>query len=164
MILNINESISKETVDRVAKAINELKPAEKLFIYFSSEGGEIPAAEAIIDMINQNIDLIELAGYGDLLSCGFDIFFKTKCHRILLPNSLGMCHQASIQIDINESARPGDTRSKADKEWMKLQREQTLKFCNSLKMTDKEIADIKKGRDVYFHHKRMLELLKTQEI
>lgn len=164
MILNINEGIGKETVDKIAKGINELKVGEKLFIYFSSEGGEIPSAEAIIDMINQNVDLVELVGYGDLLSCGFDIFFKVRCHRLLLPNSLGMCHQASIQIGINESARPGDTRSKIDKEWMKLQREQTLKFCNSLHMTDKEIRDIKSGKDVYFHHKRMLELLKTQEI
>jgi ATP-dependent protease ClpP protease subunit len=163
MILNINESIDKETVDKIAKAINELKPSEKLFIYFSSYGGEVACAEAIINIINQNIDLIEVVGYGSLMSCGFDIFFKIKCPRLLLPNTMGMCHQAKVSIEINESASPYGSSDKADKLWMKLQAEQTLKFCEDLKMTPKEIGEIKRGKDVYFQYKRMQDFLKTQQ-
>lgn len=163
MILNINEVICKETVDKISTALNNLKPNEKLFLYFSSEGGETYSAEAIIHIINNNIDLIELVGYGDLMSAGFDIFFKSNCYRILLPNSLGMFHQTTVNIDINESANASDRRGQADKTWMKLQKEQTIKFCESLKMTDKEISEIKKGRDVYFQHNRMLDFLNIQQ-
>lgn len=163
MILNINEPITKDTVDKISAGLNNLKPNEKLFIYFSSEGGEIYSAEAIIHIINNNIDIIELVGYGDLISCGFDIFFKTKCYRILLPNSLGMYHQASVRIDINESANASDRRGYADRQWLKLQKEQTIKFCESLKMTDKEINQIKRGKDVYFQHNRMQDFLKAQQ-
>lgn len=163
MTINICESVTKETVDKIAKSINELKQGEKLFIYFSSDGGDVSSAEAIIHIINNNMDLIEIVGYGELLSCAFDIFFKTKCYKILLPNCVGMCHQSSVTININESTKPYEERGQADKTWMKLQKEQTIKFCNSLNMTSKEISAIKRGKDVYFQYKRMQEFLKIQQ-
>lgn len=164
MILHINEAISSETVDKIAKPLNELKKGEKLFIYFSSLGGEVHAAEAIIHIINSNIDIIEMAGYGDLMSAGFDIFFRSKCPRILLPNCIGMFHQSTVMIEINESSKPYEGRSQAEREWMRLQKELTVKLCTNLGMTDKEIAAIKKGKDVYFQYKRMQEFLKAQQI
>lgn len=163
MILNINEAISKDTVDKLSITLSNLKQNEKLFLYFSSEGGEVNSAEAIIHIINNNIDLIELVGYGDIMSSGFEIFFRSKCYRILLPNCLGMYHQGSIKIDVNEGSNPYQTRDKADKEWMRSQMEQTLKLCNSLKMNEKEITSIKRGKDVYFQYNRMLDFLKVQQ-
>lgn len=163
MTININEDITKETVDKITQAINELQPNDKLFIYFSSEGGDVNSAEAIIHMINNNADIIEVVGYGELLSCGFDIFFKVICYKMLLPNTVGMCHQSNVKININESTKPYEERGVADKAWLKLQKDQTIKFCNSLGMTDKEITAIKKGKDVYFQYKRMQDFLKTQQ-
>lgn len=164
MILNINESIGKETVDRIASAINELKPGEKVFIYLSSEGGDPGCADAIIHIINNNVDLIEIVGYGDIMSSAFDIFFKSKCYRILLPGCMGMSHFGSVKMDTSESPASYETRKKADETWMKLQKEYTLKLCSDLKMTDKEISIIKRGKEAYFQYSRMLELLKTQEV
>jgi len=163
MILNIKEAICKETVDKITIAINNLQPKEKLFIYFSSEGGDVDSGEAIISIINNNVDLIELAGYGDIMSCGFDIFFRSKCNRILLPGVIGMYHQGTITVTMNESEKIHQTRDKADKEWASLQKIQTIKLCNLLKMTDKEINQIKRGRDVYFQYPRMLDFLNTKQ-
>lgn len=164
MILNINESIGKETVDKLIDAMNNLEQGEKLFIYLFSEGGCMASEEAMVHIMNNNIDRIELVGYGDLMSAGFGIFFRYDGYKILLPGTLGMFHQTRMEMDtISEFNNPDQMRYKADKEWMKLQREHTINFCNSLKMTSKEISDIKKGKDVYFQYHRMQEFLKAQE-
>lgn len=164
MIINLCEGVTGLTTDTIANALNSLKLNEKLFIYLScSEGGEVDSAEAVIHIINNNLDIIEMVSYGNIESAGFIVFFKSKCHRIILPGCMGMFHQTNVKVEINESSTSYDARTKADKEWMKIQKEQTLKLCKELHMTDKEMLDIKRGKDVYFQYPRMQEMLKEQQ-
>ena len=163
MIININEDIGKETVDKLANSINQLKSAEKLFIYFASGGGDIEAIEPFIHIINNNIDIIEIVAYGEIKSSEFEIFFKCMCHRILLNNTLGMYHHSKVTVNINENGTPSTKFDHANKVWTKNLRDQTISFCKGIEMTDKEILEIKQGKDVYFQPKRMQELLKVSQ-
>ncbi len=163
MILNINEALSNDTVNKLIECLNELEIKEKLYIYFSSEGGDAFSEEAFIHIINNNIEIIELVGYGNLMSSGFSLFFRFEGYKILLPGTIGMFHQTRMETSISEFNNVNQTKNKADRDWMKLQRQYIINFCNNLKMTNKEISDIKKGKDVYFQYNRMQELLKAQE-
>lgn len=163
MIININEEINKTVVDKISNSINQLKPAEKLFIYLCTEGGDTEAAEAIIHIINNNADIIEMVAYGKIFSAGFNIFFRSLCHKIILHSTVGMCHYSYIPININENGGPIDKAGKIDKIWLKSQRQHTIDFCKNIGMTDKEVAEVRKGGDVYFLFNRMQDFLKEQK-
>lgn len=163
MILNINESISNAVTDKIINSLNQLKPGEKLFIYLCTEGGDVEVAESIVHIINNNVDIIEMVGYGKLYSAGFNIFFRCLCHKIILHGTVGMCHYSYIAVNLNENGTVSDKADRMNKMWLKNQRQYTIEFCKNLNMTEKEITEIKKGGDVYFLFNRMQDFLKVQQ-
>ncbi len=162
MIIDINEDITKEVTNKIIIALNSLKKGEKLFIYLSSDGGSVEVAEAIIDIVNNNSDIIEIVGYGQLISAAFNLFFRVQCYKTLLHGTFGMCHSSYTSININESGNPNTMEDSISKKFIKVQRDYTISFCRNLGMTDKEINAIKRGKDVYFQYDRMQELLRQQ--
>ena len=165
MILNLSGEIVEESVEKLIGGVNGLynRNGEKLFIYFTSEGGSVSVTSAMIDIINQNVDLIELVGYGELFSAGFNLFFKSKCNKILLSNSIGMCHISYMNVEINENLKLADPYGLALKKSFKKEKLITEAFCKSLGMTSKEMNSVLKGKDAYFDYSRMLELMNYQK-
>ena len=83
MIININGNVDNEMLDKFIEFFNNNNKLEKI-IYFSSRGGNVDSASAIINLINQNKITTTLIAYSKICSCGFDIFFKSECLRNLL--------------------------------------------------------------------------------
>lgn len=162
MILNISEDINSGSLNKLIDALNKLKDKEKLYLYLNTEGGEVDSMEAIIDIINQNCDIVELIGYGGLYSAGFVIFFSVECRKVLLPQTIGMFHLTFVKLETNGVSTKGIDR--AMKNSLKEESERTLKFCNDLGMTKKEISNIMKGEDIFFQYSRMIEFLNNSSI
>lgn len=163
MILSLSGEIIQDSFEKLIKSINELKEKEKLIVYFNSDGGDVGYMRGIIDLINQNVDLIEMVGYRELLSAGFDIFFKTNCHKILLPGTIGMSHISKGIVQISEDSNTVPSYKKALKEFLNQEKVNAVQFYKSLGMASGEISKIIRGEDVYFQPKRMNELLNYQK-
>lgn len=162
MILHLNGTIDSEQVDKLIEAVNKhqkKKYIEKITIYFRSEGGDTEAMTALVSIINNNKDIINLIGYGILYSSGFLIFFSSKCERSLLPGTVGMCHYTRVGVEISDNSKGYYSGDKANQIWIKEQNKWTVKFCIELGMTVKEISLIKKTEEVYFQTPRLQELL-----
>lgn len=160
MILHISCELDSSAVDMLTLAYNSLPENETLILYINCQGGEIPASEAIIDMINMNKDITELYGYGVLCSCAFEVFFKVECKKGLIGGVLGMYHQAIMDIQINEKTKSKEKIDGCKKKYLKNYiYPNTIEFCKKLKMSDQEIKEIKRGNDVWFEPERMYKFL-----
>ena len=159
MNITISEGIEKESFDKLIKALNE---NDNVTIYLNSRGGHIADMEAMINLINtHDHGIINIIGFGALLSSAFELFFRVKCKKEILPGTIGMIHQSSTAIDINEFGKATYQEGEAIMKQMKTyHRERTNLLCSSRNLTQSERNNVKLGKDVYFQYNRMLELLK----
>lgn len=162
MTITLSGEIESDMLKILTKSISDLSNGEKLTIYFSSRGGYVGVAEAMINIVNSHKDHIEMIFYGEILSAGMMIFLRTTCKRSLVKEVVGMYHFAWQSLDVSEGGNGSDEYSKFYLKWMKEQKSKTLEYIQTLPFTEKEIAEIRKGKDVYFSTERMDEILKAQ--
>lgn len=175
MTLYLDERISKETVIKVAEFYDRhprleigspisLENYTTPVIYFSSGGGDFNPSQVITDMINSRPDTL-LIGARFLGSSAFEIFFNATCHRKLLQGTLGMMHQSTSSIELNENGQPCYREDTARKILIKnFLKPRTLELCKNLGMTEKETLQIvKHNNDLYFQPERMAEFLKISD-
>jgi ATP-dependent Clp protease protease subunit len=92
----INGDINEETVGKVIRWIvyENLKGEDSLTLYINSDGGSLPDAFALIDIIRMSKKPIRTIGIGSICSSAFLIFAAgTKGHRMIGKNTSIMCHQ-----------------------------------------------------------------------
>ena len=161
-VLKINEVFTEETMDRLVLFYNlfDLNGNDKALIYLNSRGGDYPAMEAMLDLINKHGKITTLAGYGTLASSGFELFFMAKCKKYLIGGCVGMYHQSSISVIMNENWKPDYKEDEAKAEYMKtFMKIATIQICDKLNFTREEKSEIKKGNQVWFQPSRMNEFL-----
>lgn len=162
MILNIHETLTSELVEKVVGFYNSLKPEDKAFIYLCSEGGYVEAKEAIKSIIHKNSDITTLIAYGEIDSSAFELFFEANCDKEILFGTLGMYHQATASVIINENGAVKEKGSKATKEYLtRILKKETVTLCEKLGMSKQEIAKIKTGKDVWFQQDRLIQFLEN---
>lgn len=160
--MSISGMIGSESLEKLIKCYNELKEKEVLEIYLNSEGGDPNFAVAIIDIINENKDYIEIIAHGDMMSAAFDIFFRSECTRYILKGTIGMVHLSRIEgVEINGGS---NVELSTNKKWMTNDKKERLNIYESIGLTKTELAKIKKGSDVYLHYERLIELLQNQQL
>lgn len=160
MIINLSGEVDYKMFNHLVTSFNNLKKEDNIHIYFSSPiGGYIDSTTALIDFINKNKDFIGVTFYGELFSSGMTVFLSLQCEKKILPETTGMYHFAWQSMNISETGKPnGEYDGFVIKE-MKKSKIRTLEFLNTTKLSQKEIAQIKLGKDVYFSYDRMLELI-----
>lgn len=156
--INIDGEIEKEVFDKLVEFYNDLGDSYAR-IYLSSHGGATSTGEVIVDLVNENAEKTTLIGYDNLFSCGFSIFFMSKCNKYLLNDCVGMYHQSIVPIDMNEFWKPKATDVAKKKYMTEFMRVSTEQVCFSVGMSDEEIGKIRDGEDVYFYPDRMREFL-----
>lgn len=160
MIILLKGEVEPEMAQQLVYALNNLQKEEKLDVYLSSSGGSVFVAELILDLVNRHKDKITLYGYGDISSSAFDLFFLSECEKILVGNPVGMYHQSTVEIRVNEHKTP---QTNYDKMRLRLEadvyRKITTDTCKLTGMTSKETKEINRGLDVYFTPIRMKEML-----
>ncbi len=160
MILNLNADVDHKMLDSLIKALNDLKEGDNIHVYFNSpEGGYVSVSEAIIDIINNCKDRFIVSFYGENFSAGMEIMLRLQCKKALLPQTTGMYHLGWQEMAISEGGKPHNAYDIFSMKEMKASRERSIEYLRTTKLSPKEISDIKKGKDVYFSNKRLLELI-----
>lgn len=155
--ISLEGEINTELFDKFLKDFNRID--EDIVIYLNSRGGYISTQEAIVDLINRNKNRITIIGYCELYSSAFDIFFKSKCKKILIPNTTGMVHLGSIDIQINENGRPLSIGDKFQLRQLKSTKIESLNYYRDLGLNNTEVSKVARNMDVYLDYKRLVELL-----
>ena len=92
----INGLINEETTGKAIRWIvyENLKGEEPLTLYINSDGGNLPDAFALIDIMRMSKKPIRTIGIGSVCSSAFLIFAAgTKGFRMIGKNTILMCHQ-----------------------------------------------------------------------
>lgn len=161
MILNLNNEVNLDMLDRIVDCYNSIHPEESLDIYFASVGGDIAIVHAILDIIEKNKHRTRLIGYSHLFSSGFKLFFQARCAKQLLPYVDGMYHLSkTFGVGLTEGAvvHNGEYENflkKKIKSFPTL--EDTSKYVD---FTEDEIDRIKNNYDEFFTHARLEKMLK----
>lgn len=163
MILYLEEEITRETVDKLIAALKEAGDQGELDIYFASNGGARYLSDVIVDIINAHWNKITLIAHSDLQSAAFEVFFKSKCPRRVMPQAIGMYHQSYADFTLNCSKK---IVSESDRLVLKGMNTVALQemsgLLSSLGATEKEIRKFKRGDDVWFDSSRLQEMLGYQ--
>ena len=73
---------AKEVNEDLLVSISEsISNNDNVKIYLNSTGGSEWCSGAIVDIINNNKDKVELIGFGYLLSAAFHIMVESKCKK-----------------------------------------------------------------------------------
>ena len=92
----INGDINEESVGKTIRWIifENTKGNDPLTLYINSDGGNLPDAFALIDVMRMSKVPIRTIGIGSVCSSAFLIFAAgTKGHRLIGQNTTIMCHQ-----------------------------------------------------------------------
>lgn len=154
-----------EMLEKLVSSINTLNEKETLLIYLNSEGGSVDQMEAIIDLINENQDRIKMTAFGEISSAAFNIFFRSKCEREILPQTIAIAHFTGVKINKITDKHYRDSLSGPFYiRWSEGYLEFCLKIYKKLGFSDKELVKVSKGEDLYFLTDRLLEFLNNSNI
>ena len=153
-----DQDFDSELLTKVTEAVNS--DSEKITIYLCSDGGFTCVCAVSLDIINKNKERFKIIGYERLCSAAFEFFIKAECEKELMFKTLGMIHQSSRSIYLNDDLNGSNENNKAT---MKRVKEYTKPnddiFIKRLGLKPKELREYKKGNDVYFQYDRFLEVI-----
>lgn len=158
-VLYINGDIDDVIVNSFFAEFNKISIKEKITIYISSNGGYDHQSLAIIDLINNNANRIELVASGFIYSAAFNIFFFTKCKHRLLPETVGMAHYPKATFEINESGKATDEGGRFMIKEFKRTKAITMNNLKQIGLTTKELAEVRNSKECYLTYNRLIELL-----
>lgn len=159
MILSLHDQdFDSELLTKVTEAVNS--DSEKITIYLCSDGGFTCVCAVSLDIINKNKERFKIIGYERLCSAAFEFYLKVDCEKELMFKTLGMIHQSSRSVYLNDNLSGSNTNNKAGMERVKKYTKPDNEiFIKRLGLTPKELREYNKGNDVYFQYDRFLEVV-----
>ena len=159
MILSLHDQdFDSELLTKVTEAVNS--DSDKITIYLCSDGGFTCVCAVSLDIINKNKERFKIIGYERLCSAAFEFFIKAECEKELMFKTLGMIHQSSRSVYLNDNLSGANTNNKAVMERVKKYTKPNDEiFIKRLGLTQKELRAYNKGEDVYFQYDRFLEVV-----
>lgn len=159
----ISGEIDEPLVKYFFEEFNRIRKDVPIYIYLNSDGGDVNAALAIIDLINENYKRITLIASGHIYSAAFHIFFYTQCKKRIVDETIGMIHFSWAAIETNEAGMPTTDEGRFLMRTMKANKHKTVESLKTIGLNRTELADIKAHKEVYFTTERLKELLDGQE-
>ena len=159
MNLILEGPINSDMLKELSNGYNNLNPGETIHIFLSSEGGNVDCADAMSTLINRHAPVTTLTSYFRLESSAFDLFFRSKCYREVLPSVIGMIHLTTWGGEIKEGLK-SVPRTEFIKEQMRKSLPESIQFYKSLGVTDAEIKRFRAGEEIYFGQDRLQRMLK----
>lgn len=155
-IFQIKGKLDLDLLERFTECVNQ--DYKKITIYLNCTGGSVSAYEVMTDIVNENPERFDIIAINGILSAGFMFFFKCKCKKRILRNTIGMIHQGHQDITLNDNQKPTYVIDYVYKKRMKIEHKQGIEFVKSIGLTKKEFKKYKRGDDVYFQYERLVEL------
>lgn len=164
MVLVLDERITAESLKKLAEAYNQSLPkGEFLDIYISTEGGEMPTAEAMVNMINRYQALTTLTAFREICSAGIDIFYKAECAKEIVEGTIGMIHSGRWNVNISDGGHVADEYDEFKKASMKKGAKDRIEFFKSLGFKEEEINRITVDKkDLWIDTARLEKMLKKR--
>lgn len=160
MIINLHDKdFNADMFHDIITAFNSTEEVIEIYLY--SGGGSTGIMSALLDLININPNRFVLIGYCSLASAAFELFVRAGCRKRLLENTIGMYHQGSRSIDINDYGKPKFHEDIAIKNQTEVFRKLTMSFIDKCGFTPTEKTKFKKDHDVYFSNERFVEIVDT---
>lgn len=157
---HLDSSINKELMNRFYDFCNQYENDEWTISLFTI-GGATAAGKTIIKIINGRPDKVTLICH-EAYSSGFDIFYNSKCNKILTDTSKGMVHLSSVEMLMQANGKPCYSEDRCIIEnWGNSK--SLLKMVKKF-LTKKELKWLKRGEDVYLSFKRMKEIFPNAEV
>lgn len=158
-ILYLKGEINDNSIDDFIKEYNKCSKDNPITIYINSCGGDVGHADIILNIINQNSKNITLIASGEIFSAAFNIFFFSKCKRIILEDCIGMAHFSWATFQLDETGKPSSEYDKFLMDEMKRNKSYTIKRFQSIGLNSRELNKIKNSKDCFFTVERLKELL-----
>lgn len=159
-ILRLDQRIDSDFIDKLISFLNDSEGYDKIF-YLSSRGGNVSDMIIAADLINKQGNKIVLIAYNQIASCGFELFFICNCPKIILPDTIGMFHQSTVMVELNEHGKPSDKEEDAKLVFMQTNMaRRTNDLIDYIGISSEEENRIRRGEDVWFTTQRLLEFLK----
>lgn len=158
-----DDEIHYESVTLLIKKFEELKLVddEKIYLYFSSNGGIIDDGKVLIDYINNSWfrnNLIMVAS-GVLFSEGLNVFLETKTKKRIFDNIMILFHIPTSFIDYREEQNSESTTQVQKKQLEKMKKE-FLVFCKQCGLSKNEIEKLNKGEDLCYTESKLKDICK----
>lgn len=160
----ITGSVDEEMLDKFIRLKDNANIEKENICIFESDGGTAWIGEKIVKIIN-SIPNFTLSAGCDISSCGFYIFFHSKCRKEVSEQTRGMIHIGSFSSNINHISikKPrGSTNSTLEN--IKIFGKKELKFYKKDLWISKKLRDMfSKDYEVYFSAKQMKKMVNHQK-
>lgn len=161
---DIEPEATQSLIDDIEQPHEEAKE-HNIKILFSSPGGQMDMAQAIVDCINGLSDEfdVELVVTYQALSAGFDIFVKTKCKKTLYSTAHGLVHLYTRDLSVRNIINNKKSYDRFLLDEMNNRNAEYLEWLESLKIfTKKELKRVSRGGDVYVERERLQKIIDNQ--
>lgn len=157
---HLNGIIDDDLLNKFYAFWNQYEEDDWTISIFSG-GGFTAAGKTIINALNSRQGMVTLICH-EAYSVAYEIFYRTKCKKILAETCKGMYHLSSAKMWITANMMASTEEDRVIvKDW-KETRSQYI-FAKEF-MNKKEFKKFKKGDDVYFTFKRMKEIFPDAEV
>ncbi len=131
-------------------------------IYIDSNGGELPTAQIIRDVINSDPERFEMIAVNAIRSSAFVLFFSVRCKRRVMEDATGLHHLMGRSGRIMSNGIHSEDVERFEFKMLKEGNSAEVSFCESIGFSVIEIKLFRAGKDVCFSTKRLNELLDFQ--
>jgi hypothetical protein len=164
LYLDYLKSIDKENVMNLIKIIEGLCENTEypmIFLYFSTDGGEVDACEILIDYFNTCNKNIILIPIGNISSAGFDIVIRSKIVKRIIYDCFACVHLSNDEIFTRDLKNNSSYSTMKEAKMYQLNANE-YKFFRSLGIfTRKELLEIKHGNDIWIHTDRIVKAIEN---
>lgn len=152
-----DNEISRESIIDLIDRLEEIKEAEKILLYFYTNGGNVNYINILIDYLNKRNEYITIKFFNELASAGTDLLLKFK-GKVLFDKSLEF-----MIFHVGNKYVPLSKKNNVDPEILsKYYKEDVAEYIEFLKNLDffseKELDNISNNIDVIVYRENF-ELL-----
>jgi len=156
--------LSGEIDSNMVRQVMEVYNSHELdyIFYLDSPGGEACNGRIINDLLDMHKESTTLIASGSIASMALILFFQSKCHKILLPETVGLAHKTMVYTSFNSSG-PTQIYDRMIYENLVNSDEKHYELYKKIGFNKKELKDFESGIDIHLPYKRMKELLEINK-
>ena len=160
----ITGSVDEDMLDKFIRLKDNANIEKENICIFESDGGDSWIWEKIVEIIN-SIPNFTLSAGSDISSCGFYIFFHSKCRKEVSEQTRGMTHMGSFSSHINHiSIKKLQWSTRTTIENIKISAKKELKFYKKELWISKKLrVAFSKDYEVHFSAKQMRKMVNHQK-
>lgn len=158
-MIRIDGDMDQELLDKFVEDLNNTpSDVDKIYVYFTSAGGQIWVAQQLLDIFRRYSDKVEVIFGPDVHSAAFEVLYKYNGMKSLTDDAFAVLHAYNKEFSSRNLLDKQSFESWDTKERFKKMLDDQYKMFSEF-LTDKEVARIKQGKEVYISNARLREII-----